>query len=588
MKDLHRPILIATTLIGAGTLPAIAQKYNVVVILADDQGWGDLSLSGNTMVHTPNIDSLASQGTQFDNFYVCPVSAPTRAEFLTGRYAHRTGVSGVEEGKERINIGEKLISEHFKESGYNTAAFGKWHNGGEYPYHPNARGFDEFYGYCCGHWGQYMNPLLERNGKTVQGKGFLSDDITTHAIDFIKKNSKDNFFVYLALNTPHSPWQVTDKWWNPWAGRELTQRATLPEQENMDGTRASLALTENIDWNVGRIMQALNKEHLSENTIVVYFSDNGPDSHRWNGGMRGIKGGSDEGGIRSHLIIRNHELIEAGSNVSELSSVTDLLPTLLSLSGNPTEIEQDIDGYDLSDAIKGSTAKSEERSVYRTWGGRSSLHRQHYMLNNDGHLYNIVEDRTQQHPLSGTEYDSIRESLASEKQALDTQAKEVMSTPDKRPFSFGHPDEPFSKLVAGAGRAHGGIKRSNKYPNSSYFTHWCSTEDSITWSVEVIESGWFSVEAFYSCAKQDKGSTIRLECGTQAIERRVKQATPQGYVGAELDRYPRKESYLKDFKSMKMGKIYIDKNIKEIKISAPKIKGTQAMELYQLEFTRCK
>ncbi len=587
MKNYTKQISLTAALVGAWALPAMAQKSNVVVILADDQGWGDLSLVGNEMVKTPNIDHLASQGVLFDNFYVCPVSAPTRAEFLTGRYAHRTGVSGVEEGKERVNIGEKFISEHFKECGYNTAAFGKWHNGGEYPYHPNARGFDEFYGYCCGHWGLYWQPLLEHNGKTVQGEGFLSDDLTTHAIEYIEENRDNQFFLYLALNTPHSPWQVTDEWWSPWEGRELTQRATIPENEIEDGTRASLALTENIDWNVGRLLDALDKAGLDENTIVVYFSDNGPDSHRWNGEMRGTKGSSDEGGIRSNLIIRNSELIPAGEHISQLSATTDLLPTLLSLSGNKVDIKEDIDGYDLSRVItKGKRDIS--RSVYRTWSGNSSLHSDEYILDPQGRLYNIIDDREQLHPLEGKRYDKIRRRMLDEKSVTDAEVKEVMSKPDTRPFSFGHPDEPFSKLVAGAGRAHGGIKRSNKYPNSSYFTSWSSTEDYISWDVDVIESGWFAVEMFYACGEENLGSTVRLNCGDNHLERIVDVATPTGFVGVELDRYPRKESYLKDFKALELGKIYIDKSTKQITISAPKIAGREVVDIYQLEFVRIK
>ena len=145
---------------------------NVVIILSDDQGWGDLSINGNSNLQTPNVDQLAQKGVQFNNFYVCPVSSPTRAELLTGRYHDRSGVYSTSEGGERLNLDETTIAEVFKKAGYATAAFGKWHNGMQYPYHPNARGFDEFYGFCSGHWGEYFSSqLMEHNGEIVQGNG---------------------------------------------------------------------------------------------------------------------------------------------------------------------------------------------------------------------------------------------------------------------------------------------------------------------------------------------------------------------------------------------------------------------------------
>ena len=142
-----------------------AEKPNIVIFLADDQGWGDLSVHGNTNLSTPNIDKLAQAGAAFDHFFVCPVCSPTRAEFLTGRYHPRGGVWNVTTGGERLNLDEKTIGDTFKAAGYATALFGKWHNGTQYPYHPNARGFDQFYGFTSGHWGDYYSPPLELNGK---------------------------------------------------------------------------------------------------------------------------------------------------------------------------------------------------------------------------------------------------------------------------------------------------------------------------------------------------------------------------------------------------------------------------------------
>ena len=161
---------------------------NVIIILTDDQGWGDLSMSGNTNINTPNIDKLAQNGAVFERFYVSPVCSPTRAEILTGRYHVRGGVYSTSEGGERLDLDETTMADNFKQNGYKTAAYGKWHNGMQYPYHPNARGFDDFYGFCSGHWGNYFSPMLEHNGEIVKGDGFLPDDLTNKALSFIESN----------------------------------------------------------------------------------------------------------------------------------------------------------------------------------------------------------------------------------------------------------------------------------------------------------------------------------------------------------------------------------------------------------------
>ena len=163
--------------------------------MTDDQGWGDLSIHGNTNLKTPNIDSFAKNGASFSRFYVSPVCAPTRAELLTGKYFVRTGVNGVTRGYERMNTNEKIISNYFKES-YSTGLFGKWHNGSQPPYHPNSRGFDEFYGFTSGHWGNYFDPILERNGELVRGKGYINDDITNNAISYIKIHLNPSLLLF--------------------------------------------------------------------------------------------------------------------------------------------------------------------------------------------------------------------------------------------------------------------------------------------------------------------------------------------------------------------------------------------------------
>ena len=212
------------------------ERPNVIVILTDDQGWGDLSLNGNSNLSTPNIDTLGRLGTKFDRFYVCPVCSPTRAEFLTGRYHPRGGVHSTSEGGERLDLDERTIAQAFQAAGYETAAYGKWHNGMQYPYHPLARGFDDFYGYCSGHWGDYFSPLLEHNGELVKGNGYLVDDFTDHALAFIEKNKANDFFLYLPMPTPHAPMQVPDKYWDRMKNKTLTMQARAGDDEDDDKT----------------------------------------------------------------------------------------------------------------------------------------------------------------------------------------------------------------------------------------------------------------------------------------------------------------------------------------------------------------
>ena len=280
----------------------VAPKPNVVIFLADDAGWGDYGHNRNTSVRTPHIDSLARDGARFDRFYVCTVCAPTRAELLTGRYHPRGGVRGVSTGQERLDVAEKTVADAFKAAGYATGAFGKWHNGSQWPYHPRARGFDEYYGHTAGHWGEYVDPPLEHDGRMVREKGYIVDLCTDKALAFIEKRKAGPFLCYVPFTTPHSPWRAPDDDWARWKDKPVQQRGG--GKEDVDETRCALAMVENQDRNVGRVLAKLDDLRLRENTIVLYLTDNGPNSFRWNGGMKGKKGSLDEGGIRSPLLVR--------------------------------------------------------------------------------------------------------------------------------------------------------------------------------------------------------------------------------------------------------------------------------------------
>lgn len=550
---------------------------NVVIILTDDQGWGDLSVNGNTNLSTPNIDRLAAGGATFDRFYVCAVCSPTRAEMLTGRYHPRGGVYSTSAGGERLDLDETTFAELFRQAGYATAAFGKWHNGMQYPYHPNARGFDEFYGFCSGHWGNYFNPPLEHNGALVRGKGFVIDDFTEKAMAFMEENRDGPFLVYLPYNTPHSPMQVPDEWWQPFENKELEKLHREPEREKIGHTRAALAMCENIDWNVGRLMDKIAELELAENTIVIYFSDNGPNGWRWNGGMKGRKGSTDEGGVRSPLFIQWPGKIEAGKEIGQIAGAIDLLPTLADLAGIEAPTDKPLDGISLEKLLLEDDPEWEERLIYNHWGRGTSVRSQQFRLDRNNQLFDMWEDPGQETDVSG-QYPEVHQKLVLAKEIWEKEVLSELPAEDTRTFPVGHPEYTYTQLPARDGITTGNIKRSNRYPNCSFFTNWTALDDTISWDVEVLEEGDFEVVLYYTCPEEDVGSLVELSWGESRISSRITEAHDPPLTGMEHDRDPRIESYVKDFKPLPLGTIRLEKGTGILTLRALEIPGTQVMD----------
>jgi len=580
--------VIPALLLTVGSVTGQEKRPNVVIFLADDQGWGDLSINGNIAANTPNIDRIAREGVLFSNAYACPVCSPTRAELLTGRYAVRAGVYDVSNGGERIDLDETTIADYFKKAGYMTGAFGKWHSGTQYPYHPNARGFDEFYGFCSGHLGNYWNSMLDHNGEIVEGKEFITNDLTNRAIDYVKKNKAKPFFVYIPYNTPHSPMQVPDNWWNKYKNINITQNAAEASREDKTHTKAVLALSEIVDWNVGRMMETIKTLGLDDRTIIIYLSDNGPNGHRWNAGMKGIKGSTDEGGVRSPFFIRWKGKIQAGRNVEQLSSVVDILPTLLDFAEvKPKSYNRPLDGVSLKSILLNNEDHNIDRTLFSHWGNKTAVRVQNFLLSSEGQLYNTKIDREQKNDISVSNpamLEKLKKSLAYYNENILTELPQK----DTRPFLLGHPKERFSKLPARDGKAHGGIERSNKYPNSSFFTNWTKTTDSITWNVEVVESGFFEVMVYYTCAPEDVGSMINLRVGCNRLITKMTKSNDAPMEGADLDRVPRAESYEKGWIPFLLGNIKMDKGATTLVIKADQIPHFEVMNLRMLVFRRIK
>ncbi len=587
-RRIYSSLLALVLLAGSPAAVASGQNAvappNVVVILTDDQGWGDLGLNGNTDLATPNIDGLARDGARFDRFYVCPVCSPTRAEFLTGRYHPRSGVYSTSAGGERMDLDETTIADTFKAAGYATGAFGKWHNGMQYPYHPNGRGFDEFYGFCSGHWGNYFSPPLEHNGRLVRGEGFVIDDFTDKAMAFIERNRDRPFFAYLPYNTPHSPMQVPDRWWNKFKDRKLQKHHRDPGKENPGHQRAALAMCENIDWNVGRLLKKLDELDLVKNTIVVYFCDNGPNGWRWNGGMKGRKGSTDEGGVRSPLLVRWPGHIEAGMTVTSYGGAIDLLPTLSDLAGIELKNAKPLDGISLKPALLGDSTADPERLLFSCWRGRVSVRSGPYRLDRRGQLYDLTRDPGQDRDLSAEKPDVTARLRKAVSEWKDTVLAELGQ--DTRPFLIGHPDFRYTQIPARDGKASGLIKRSNKFPNCSYFTKWTRLEDSIRWNAEVAAAGRYKVEIYYTCPPGDEGATIELAFNQAKLRGKIIEAHEAAPHGGENDRVKRGESYVKDFKSIELGTIELKKGKGTLTLRALDNPGGEVMEFRLLMLTR--
>jgi len=558
---------------------AADRQPNILIILSDDQGWGDLSSSGNTNLKTPHIDSLARDGAKFDRFFVSPVCAPTRAELLTGRFHPRTGVWGVSRGEERLNLDEKTIADMLKEGGYRTGNFGKWHNGTQYPYHPNGRGFDEYYGFTSGHWGHYFSPLLEHNGKAVKGNGYVTDDFSEQAMKFME-DSKDNpFFCYVTYCTPHTPFQITDEFYDRFKDKTFDMEHRDPEKEEIGRTRAALSMVENIDWNVGRMLEKLDDLDIADDTIVIYFSDNGPNSWRWNDDMKGRKGSTDEGGVRVPCYVRWPKKIPAGHTIEGIAGAIDFMPTLSEMTGVPIRGMKMLDGISQAKQLMSLNApKPNDRFIFSQRGGRISARTNQYRLDQNGALFDMLADPGQRNDIS-KQHGAITRMIQG---AIDEFREETWpdGKPASRPFTVGYKEFPVTVLPARDAIATGDIERSNRAPNCSFFTNWVNTEDTVGWNIAVNEPGNYAVTVYYTCPEKELGSTFQVTADGEKVSGKITEAHDPPLVGESDDRFPRgTESFVKEFKPLMIGNIALKSGGTLITVQPTEIAGSQVMDI---------
>ncbi len=582
-----------------------AARPNIVVFLADDAGWGDYGFSGNGQVATPTIDRIARGGVSLDRFYVQPVCSPTRAEFLTGRWHARGGVRGVSTGQERLDLSEKTVADAFKAAGYATGAFGKWHNGTQWPYHPMARGFDEYLGHTSGHWGEYFDAPLDDNGRMVRTSGYIVDVCTDRALAFIDKNKDRPFFAFVPFTTPHSPWAVPDAYWQKFKNKPLTQHATAADQEDAAHTRCALAMIENQDWNVGRILQRLDDLKLADNTIVFFFSDNGPNSHRWNGGMKNRKGSTDEGGVRSVGYLRWPAKIPAGQRVDRIAGAVVLLPTLTSLAGIPRVGTKPLDGRDLTPLLLGQKGDWPDRLIFNSWNNNLSVRSQTHRLDAAGQLFDMVADFGQTKPVNSAapdvaarlataaadfRRDVLRQNDGAPGDAAAKKAKGGKkqggggNAVDPRPIPVGYREFPITQLPARDGEPRGGARRSSSAPNSSYFVNWTSRDDSLVWLLDVHTAGRYEVVLDYTAA--EAGATIELAFRDAKLSGKIAPAwNPPLYTNQDTLPRPVGESQMKEFRPLKLGVVTLPAGQGPLTLRATDVPGKSVADLRRVTLT---
>jgi arylsulfatase A-like enzyme len=333
------------------------EKSNILLILADDMGWGDLRCHGNAKLSTPSLDRLRTQSVELEHFHVSPICSPTRSSLLTGRHHARLNVINTSDGLEVMHGGEITLAEALKSAGYATGCFGKWHNGSNHPSAARGQGFDEFFGFSGGFFPNYFDPQLEHNGVSTPTKGFITDVLADAAMSFIEQNKARTFFCYVPFNACHSPMQ---------APQDLFEKYRTLGFEPKDA--AVYAMIENLDRNVGRLLKKLDQLSLAANTIVLFTTDNGPNTARYNGGMRGGKGSVFEGGLRVPCFIRWPDKLRAGSRVTEITQHVDVLPTLLELAAVPLPKRQPLDGVSLVPLLQGKASAWLQRTLFDITG----------------------------------------------------------------------------------------------------------------------------------------------------------------------------------------------------------------------------
>lgn len=409
-----RPFLLLSVALAIGATvlvrnaSAAAPRPNVVLIITDDQGYGDLGAHGNRVIRTPNLDRLHGESVRLTNFHVDPTCAPTRSALMTGRYSIRTGVWHTIAGRSLMAADEVTLAQTFKRSGYRTGMFGKWHLGDSYPLRPRDRGFDVALSHGGGgvtqtpdYWGNdYFDDTYSRNGKPEAFSGYCTDVWFREASRFVEANRSRPFFLYLSTNAPHSPYNVAPEY------AEAYRRRGVP-----DPMAAFYGMVTNIDENVGALREHLRKLNLERNTLFIFMTDNGTAAGvarnaatgKWAGytaGMRAAKGSEYEGGHRVPCFFHWPDgNLSGGFDVPQLTAHVDLLPTLAQLCSLKAT-KRELDGVSLAPLLRREKVNWADRTLFVhsqrvqepvKWK-QTAVMTQRWRLINGKELYDVTTD----------------------------------------------------------------------------------------------------------------------------------------------------------------------------------------------------
>ena len=395
-------LLCFCVLIGARCSVANAEtKPNIVIVITDDQGYGDLSCHGNPVLKTPNLDALHADAVRLVDYHVAPTCSPTRAAFLTGHWTNRTGVWHTIMGRSMLRESEVTMGQVFKDNGYATGMFGKWHLGDNYPFRPEDRGFTEVMRHGGGGVGQtpdywdnaYFDGSYWHNGKPEAVDGFCTDVFFRYAKNFIKaqKDAGKPFLAYIATNAPHGPMHSPEEFSEPYQDQNV----------NLANFYGMIA---NIDKNVGELRDFLDDQGLAENTIFIFTTDNGTSAgdRVFNSGMRGKKGSEYDGGHRVPMFIRWPDgKLTGGRDVETITAYVDVLPTLIDLCAVEAPKGVRFDGVSITPLLNGKPPVAWPDRILVTDSQRvkdpikwrkSAVMTSTWRLNNGKELYNIKSD----------------------------------------------------------------------------------------------------------------------------------------------------------------------------------------------------
>ncbi|MEN8203114.1 MAG: arylsulfatase [Bacteroidota bacterium] len=559
------------------------EKPSIILIVSDDQAWGDTGLSGNEILETPNLERITAEGAQLENFFVSPMCAPTRASLLTGRYNLRTGTSWVGRRSEFLGLEETTLADILKEEGYATGIFGKWHLGEYGPYHPNERGFDEFTGFSPGAANNYFRTRLEHNGKRFTSDNYITDVLTDSAMRFIAEHRDEPFFCYIPYNVPHHPFQVPDRYFDKYKKRGIEDNRTA----------SVYGMVENMDENIGRILDQLQDLELEENTIVIFLSDNGPAFKRFNAGLAGLKAQVGEGSVKVPFYIMWENRIPEGTKFTELAAHIDLLPTLLDAAGIDVPDSLDIDGISLMPLLSGSGDAYPGRTIYThqtrfgeclvTPGG---LRTGHYRLQNwkKGYeLYDMLKDPSQKLDIA-FEKPELTQRLISDYEAWYEDV--TAGGTNWPPVPVGYKTFDTIKIVAPDALKSAGINYSGKRGwATDWFCDWQNTSDSLTWQIDVWEAGRYEFILNYWCKKENTGSVFILDNGQTSTSNTL--TIPNESPFHELpNKSPEGAPRERDWAQLSLGEMELATGEQELVLKALIIPGENAGEFRSLKIIR--